>query len=81
MADSQPPATAAPAAAATDLESKEIWGDEADQLDEEVMKVECVKCDMVDTLRATISSFRCCRAKLIDRDVREVVLVLTVSNV
>lgn len=56
MADSQPPATAAPAAAATDLESKEIWGDEADQLDEDIMKVECVKCDMVVPLRATISS-------------------------
>lgn len=36
MAD--PPA--APGADATaDLESKEIWGDEADQLDEEIMKV------------------------------------------
>jgi len=35
MADPQPPA----AAAAADLESKEIWGDEADQLDEEIMKV------------------------------------------
>lgn len=55
MADSQPPATAAPVAAATDLESKEIWGDEADQLDEEVMKVECVKCDIVADLRAIIS--------------------------
>ncbi|CAM9204659.1 unnamed protein product, partial [Ectocarpus sp. 8 AP-2014] len=41
MADPQPPsADAAPAAAATaDLESKEIWGDEADQLDEEIMKM------------------------------------------
>lgn len=44
MADPQPPsADAAPAAAATaDLESKEIWGDEADQLDEEIMKVRTV---------------------------------------
>ncbi|CAM9788188.1 unnamed protein product [Ectocarpus fasciculatus] len=45
MADPQPPsADAAPAAAAAaaataDLESKEIWGDEADQLDEEIMKM------------------------------------------
>lgn len=37
MADPQPPP--APAAATADLESKEIWGDEADQLDEEIMKV------------------------------------------
>lgn len=38
MAD--PPQAPAPAAAATaDLESKEIWGDEAEQLDEEIMKV------------------------------------------
>lgn len=35
MADPEP---SAPGAAA-DLESKEIWGDEADQLDEEIMKV------------------------------------------
>lgn len=35
MADSQPP----PPAANADLESKEIWGDDADQLDEEIMKV------------------------------------------
>lgn len=35
-----PPSEGAAAAAATaDLESKEIWGDEADQLDEEIMKV------------------------------------------
>lgn len=51
MADPQPPAApadapaddaaaaAAAAAATADLESKEIWGDEADQLDEEIMKV------------------------------------------
>lgn len=38
MAD--PPATPDAAGGATaDLESKEIWGDEADQLDEEIMKV------------------------------------------
>lgn len=36
MADPQPPASGA----AADLESKEIWGDEADQLDEEIMKVQ-----------------------------------------
>lgn len=36
MADPQPPASGASA----DLESKEIWGDEADQLDEEIMKVQ-----------------------------------------
>lgn len=35
MADPEPPAPGA----AADLESKEIWGDEADQLDEEIMKV------------------------------------------
>lgn len=43
MADAQPPADPAalahPAAATVDLESKEIWGDEAEQLDEEIMKV------------------------------------------
>ena len=36
MADPQQPASGASA----DLESKEIWGDEADQLDEEIMKVQ-----------------------------------------
>lgn len=42
MADQQPtntPSGQAAKAAATDLESNEIWGDEADQLDEEIMKV------------------------------------------
>lgn len=36
MAD-QPPE--APAAATADLESKEIWGDDADQLDDEIAQV------------------------------------------
>lgn len=40
MAD-PPQASAAANAATADLESKEIWGEEADQLDEEVMKVIC----------------------------------------
>lgn len=35
----EPPAAAGAAVATADLESKEIWGDEADQLDEEIMKV------------------------------------------
>lgn len=38
MADPEPPASGA----AADLESKEIWGDEADQLDEEIMKVQAL---------------------------------------
>lgn len=62
MADPQPPAApadapaddaaaaaAASAAATADLESKEIWGDEADQLDEEIMKVRqwCVSTEVL----------------------------------
>ena len=42
MAGQQPPDVPSGNAAnatAAELESKEIWGDEADQLDEEIMKV------------------------------------------
>lgn len=42
MAD-PPGAPAGGTATAADLESKEIWGDDADQLDDEVMKV-CSVC-------------------------------------
>lgn len=59
------PADAAAAAAAADLESEEIWGDQADQLDEEIVKVGDLRlCDHGwVAARLVARSFRACLAK------------------
>lgn len=57
MADQQPPAAPEPPTTA-DLESKEIWGDEA-ALDEEIMKVEWRDSEVWLQLLRWLSHYKC----------------------